>query len=40
MVIKLKKKPFIMFIQDNGRPFFFNNTLAEVVELGLHVLFV
>ena len=29
-----------MFIQDNGRHFFFNNALAEVVELGLHVLFV
>ena len=29
-----------MFIQDNGRHFFFNNTLTEVVELGLHVLFV
>ena len=36
----LKKKPSLCLFKIAGVIFFFNNTLAEVVELGLHVLFV
>ena len=40
MAIKLKKKPSLCLFKITGVIFFFNNALAEVVELGLHVLFV
>ena len=41
MAIKLKKKPSLRLFKITGVIFFFfNNSLAEVVELGLHVLFV